>query len=737
MNPLHYYLDLYRNDNAILLHYGRRRRKSGTGSWLLYVFLGGLCLVLGIASIGMGLGAAVLFGGLLLLAKTSEIQERVVMLDRDAVLVETAHAFGWKSSKRFERTGELDVFFTRRRIDKRRGRFYDCVEIAVPGLKEGIAIRTTSPDEACWLAEKLRAFLDDTGETRDVKKDGSTATSNGENTENAVPKLRFSREKSFYGRIFYRVPTPAEQADAEGEPPEEGVLRIRCGFCRHIVPERYVFADHARCACPHCQTLFEVPSLKRTPLSRWRRFQFRYEGENLEVRERLFGWAPHLWLSCLFISAYLGFIILGMFALIVNAKSSLTPEQFHDLWTGAALGPHPAEVSYRTLFRGTVAMTVGTILLVGWIFTARRGLRITPTECVLTRYVFFYPRRTKIPRPDLRRFFIPSGSLFGGIVYRGENLQPDSVLLSPARKSPSFEDTEISGTASGNCRAVSENYSDASSLQGIVNHYLLTHPPAERRPFFPGDETVAFSTLGGDDRDCVEFRLHDTDTGRVLPFDAAAALLEAGRPAKACLVLYPKTSLSDEDLAEKLEFEKTEGYLRFGVSAVTEWGKRLEKHLEAHMVLLLLGFYSAFFLVAGIMSAFENGEWKFLYGFFGFAAILVLFSLVLQWKTARTLDAGWALLLTKDRLELKRKFRDWEDCRTISRTNVLFVETVSTPQNDGTPRTFPGVLRNGPACIRLKNGDTLGIPGLRESRGNETMQALVNELNEFLDRNHD
>lgn len=678
MNSLHYFIDLYRTDDTIVLRRRKRKEKTHVAAWFFLVFLVICSLILFTVNIWAGIGMAALFGVLFLLAQTNKISEKNYLFEKDEIFVETRSSLGYVKSRRHKYSDDITAFPSRHVKDRRA-----CYFVEITNGKEKIVVITRSFEEAQWISEVLQAFWNGTAdETSDLFEASD------------------SRTVIHHEKNFYRILTPDERADQEDGPLEQGVLKIRCGFCRHVVPDQYVFADTARCACPNCRTLFEVSSLKRETLSSWRRFRFSEDDDRLEIHERLFGWAPDVWLSCGVISGYLGFLALALFLVVYNAKIAVTPEQFGELWQGDYESFNSMGPSFFAFFWGGIALGIGTFLFALWMIMDRRGIRITPTECVLTRYIYFWPKRTKIPRLDVRRIFKPENLFFGYLVHRnGRFYVPDALRL-----------------------------------QGIANRYLLTHPPMERRCFDGDDETIEYATLGGVRTECRKFKLHDPSTGKVLPFEDSLELLKEDRLEKAHVIYYPSATILGVGFSRIPVFEKDEQELRFGVSAITDKKERQEKCVESYLPLLILGFPSLF---VAVWFAIDKSEWGVsIFCLCSFVGI-VLLSLWLHREMLKNLDTEWILTLTKDRLELKRKFRDWEDLRTIPRSEILFAEMVPAPRIQDNASKIPDSLRNGPASIRMKNGELLGIPRFYEIRSNEAMQSVVNEINEFLQESGD
>lgn len=688
MSPFLYFINIYRSDDAILVNRCRRKRQTGAAFWFMSAVLIICLLILLLANVWAGVGIMLLFGGMLVLAQLNEVFEKSFLFEKGEILVETVHPFNRKSVKRHARQEDLSILPSR---DINKGRFYYRAIITNNGKE--FTIGTRSFEEAEWIADTLQEYFVETPEQDHVDPE------NYRDNEAETAATESSKSLFYRGRNFRRIPTPAERADTESDSPEQGVLRIRCGFCQHLVPKPFIFADTARCACPNCRTLFETPSLKREPFSKWRRFRFKQDDENFEVTERLFGWAPSLWIGVFVVSAYLGVIALGMLAMIFNAKRTLTPEQFDELWQGVSLGNHPAALSYFTFFWLAVVLGVLTILIALWMLMVRRGIRITPTECIMTRYLFFYPMRTTISRYDVRRIIVPGNSPLGYFIHRKGRFY----------------------------------FSDMSRLQGIVHHFLLTHPPLERRPFDANDETREFSTLGGIKTDCLKFRYHDTETGNALPFEEALDRLRNDDLDNTHVVYYSSASLQGVGFSRHFDFENSEQELRFGVPAVTDRKIRALKVLESYIFFFIFGIYLSLPIGMSVWNiVVGKGRWFPLIVCFCALLILITFSLFLHWDTLKKLDSEWMLSLTKDRLELKRKFRDWQDCRTISRSDILYAEMNTIPQRETSSAKIPGDLRDGRASIRLRNGESVGIPQIPEFRSNEAMQSLVNELNEFL-----
>ena len=476
----------------------------------------------------------------------------------------------------------------------------------------------------------------------------------------------------------------------------QGALYVRCQECHKVIPQDHINLDTALCGCPSCEKLFEILPLKQSePSTGWPKLSIERNEQTLTIRQKNLDLNPAKCVAVAWISVMCFVLFLLIYKLIFEAKSTLTPQQFNELLYG---WPHVLSIVILVAGLGVLGAVVSLCMVL-----YRFQFEITPERCTLRVYIAFWGRSFVIPRTEVRRFF-------------GTN-----------KRNNGYSDRFV-------CRNDSWlHVAGGDQVKAAINRYLLTVPPAEKRPFEPDDETWRFASCGEEESESVAIEMLDAETLKPLPYhEALPKILEAATESQNML-RFPFAPLVSNRITVKND--ATELHIQVGKEPA-----KSRQINDFWFPVGLLTFLLCFFSVGGMVSLFnsssqsELGRILFvtgLFGVFGVGMCLLLFYCLRD--EYRCFDAEWELKADEERLTLLRRFRGWEDEQTFDRKEILGA-TIQEKPMPSFRKKIPSMLQAGSVTLTFRDGKTVRLPDVPTEQGcrrTTNSQAIANLLNRF------
>jgi hypothetical protein len=261
-----YSIDIYRTDDAILIHDkpgGWKRALPGLLMWLFgLVFIGGLAIVnildgLLVLGILFGLFFGSLYIWLLWYTFWRIGGHATILIDRDSVRYDWWFFFVFRSRiyprpatiKTEKNPGSLFGGGSFCAVIRFRKRWWQAEHLYLP-----------TAAERHWLFSELARFQEEVPTTlpiddkRPVRKGSFTESESGMNVLETL---------DWRGKCFQRVVPKSESVPEEKtQPGTPGVLSLRCARCHKMVPREHVLPDKPLAHCPDCGCVFEPQELK-------------------------------------------------------------------------------------------------------------------------------------------------------------------------------------------------------------------------------------------------------------------------------------------------------------------------------------------------------------------------------------------------------------------------------------------------------------------------------------------
>jgi len=567
--------------------------------------------------------------------------------------------------------------------------------------------------ERKWLFDEIAKFQQEVpvtqpvDETRPVKKGSYSDPDYGENLLDTL---------ELYGKRLVHVVPGNESAtfDESTDHLPSGVLQVRCVKCHRIVPHDHVSQTRLIAKCPHCNAVFQLSELERTELSVKSRLHIRRDDDSLEIVQRPLRTGMPLIMVTLFL--LMDAVCIAFYLWLQQLFPGEDPlmllrgEDNPDIMVG-----------YQLVMMLAV-MHVVLLFLPLWTMFDRRTIWIDrETLQIIGSWLFVFRWKRTIPRIFVKRARSRSWeTLFcqARICYGGK-----SVYIG--------------------CSTEEE----VAAICAEINHFLYTVPPwlMEHLVFPP--PKPAF--VGGVDSGSPEVGVHCPGCGTQYP----ASSLDFPQQAAHCSCCQKRTSLEhvvsypinvvENKPSDGLIVEKTDNCLSIQYS----------RHIDKAMKYVnLVGFCCCMIIFGGLMFALIyillTDEKMSTFGRYAMLIIFVLpMSTMILWiffklfQEKNAMYCDWAIHVTRREVTLEHRYRKQERTIVIPREKIVRVElnrehvSVSVMFRPG---TYPaGFFENREPCgchILLTDGTKQYLPllSLNTRKTHDTTRWLAAMLNEFL-----
>ena len=497
---LMYSIDIYRTDDAILIHDkpgGWKRALPGLLMWLFgLLFFGGMAVLSYFEALFLALFWLIPLTGTL--AMLFYVFWRIgghatILIDRDSIRYEW-WCFWGSRSRIYPRPAII-------KTEKNPGSLFIggsfCAVIRIgKGWRRKLEMMLPTAAERHWLFTELARFQEEVPTTQPI--DDKKPVRKGSFTESECG-MNVLETLDWRGQFFQRVVPKSESVpDEKTDRGTPGILSLRCARCHKIVPREHVLPDKPLAHCPDCGCVFEPQELKRndhpalsgTPPKEGNnsRLQIRRNADSLEIIQRPLRTCMPLWTILLFV-----LFDLGIVAIYFYMKQMLPEEIFSDMF-------HTTDNSefHWMGFLQALAFLHLILILPLWAFFDRRTICINRETLTITGRWLFIPWWKTISRLQVKK--ASTGELL--TLFRNVKL----------------------GYASdaGTGRSVWIGYTTMDKpqmLRGAINHFLYTVEPMEA-----GSNMESGSVTAWSDRIAPEYRQNDTFLGGAESFDPEVGL---------------------------------------------------------------------------------------------------------------------------------------------------------------------------------------------------------------------
>lgn len=442
-----YTTEIYRTKDAIVLHRVRSKRVRSTLP-LAYVVTLGFILLVALAMVFVMVLISLLLLGILalpvLLQRFINSRELAVSIDRQRVRMDRLNQLGICFTNQKPRKENIEIYQMMQR-EKSRIHFY----VRIENGKQIVEIPVSDPAQGAWIVKQFLRYLEEI-----PSRPGANEVNFSTNLLNALAAGTLDDQ------VLHRIQNLHEKIVAEnGKHLKQGRLKVFCERCEIVIPEASVLLEDSSArtlaTCPQCRMTYEIPALKIEEPTPWMRAKVHREGNVLRIEQRFFGWAPLVWTTMLTVLALAGGSCYAFYRMLLDETASLSEEQLQQLYYG--MESFPWGMFHFGVLIAILSVSL-TLFALGMVFYRYR-LEITPYDCVYEQKLFFWKRKWVFPRTALRKYV--SNSVNGILIFR------DDYIV----------------------------FHEGDKLNGTINRYLLTVPPAETLAFEPGDVSVEDSFL--------------------------------------------------------------------------------------------------------------------------------------------------------------------------------------------------------------------------------------------------
>ena len=472
-----YSIDIYRTDDALLIHDKPGGWKRALPGLLLWVFGFVFTEVVAIANIlngllALGIPFGLFFGSpylwLLWYTYWRINGHATILIDRDSVRYEWWFSLG--SHSRIYPRPETIKTETSPGSSMVGGSFGANIRID-KGWRRNLRMLLPTAAERHWLFTELARFQEEVpvalpiDEKRPVLKGSFSESESGMNVLQTL---------DWRGKFFQRVVPKCESVPKEkSQRGEVGVLSLRCAKCHKIVPRDHVLPDKPLAHCPDCGCVFEPQELKRGRLMEPSRLQIRRNADTLEITQKPLRTGLPLW------TILLVFLFdLGIVALYFYVKHLVPDINVFELTGGKD------EFDPLGFLFGLAVLHILFLALPLWTFFDRRTIHLDHETLKITGRWLFFPWKRTVSRLQVQKAsFRELHSLFYNVKLAYSNR---SVWIGCTTR----EDIEV--------------------LRGEINHFLYTVEPSQLE-MASDDWEPTF--LGGTESLDPEIGLHCPDCG--------------------------------------------------------------------------------------------------------------------------------------------------------------------------------------------------------------------------------
>lgn len=653
---LRYSLDIYRTDDAILIHDGPGGWKRGWiglamsgffGMMMLSIPIGALWHASGIAEwykalilplFFMVVGALPIFSFVyvFLYSLWRIYGHETILIDREKIRIDWWCFWGHKS-KIYPRPEKLQVE-------------------ASPGLymfggMAGMKLRLCkgffgtddmflpSVAERKWFFDELLRFENEVPPSESFVHDPLRPKATLEDDESGKNLLVFL---SLGGKPLKRIVPVFETVDESEEKTLPGVLAVRCTKYHEIVPRDHVLPDLALADCPHCGTVFELSELKTDKnISPETRLRIRRDADSLEITQNPLRNSFVYWMFAIFLLLD-AFVVYLYFLFEQNMPGDNPFAVFRE--------NHELNREIRVACFSLIASHIVCLSLPIWAFFDRRIIRIDREFLTVHGTWLFYSWRKTVSRSQLGQ--VKRNLL--DFIFRNLVLRYDSKFL-------------LIGT---------EKESDVEVLSARINHFLYTVPPLpdENKET---DQSEPMCLGGVTSLDPV-VRLHCPDCGAAIESEQLDFPQQTGT-CPVCEKNIPvgnlvawKVEYRESSKPNNIDVEQTDDTLEIRYTADHDkWLVRFNVAASWFVVVMFIG------LMAGLLIAFAQTErslfdWLFLGGFFllpmGIALCFIF------WMLKQEADAfycEWTIRIDSERFEIEQRCKKWKNTVSIPRRQIV------------------------------------------------------------------
>jgi DNA-directed RNA polymerase subunit RPC12/RpoP len=366
----------------------------------------------------------------------------------------------------------------------------------------------TSASERKWLFDELARFQKEVPVTQPI--DEKRRTQKGSLTD-LDSGMNILQDPEWHG--FRRVVPKSESAvEEETEHGEPGMLALRCAKCHKIIPRAHVLPDKPLAKCPDCGFVFEPLEMKRHNLCHSResgnlavrhpresrglvscvkisrldprfrggdgrsRLRIKRTADTLEITQSPLRTGLPLWSIITFL-----LFDLGMVAFYLYMKQLLPEEDFLALLQDRGENGNAIELWWHFL-TVLVGFHVFCLALPLWAFFDRRTIRLDREKLVITGLWFIVPWWKTVSRLQVKKAWY---GVFGALSLKDLPITLHNVQLDYGNRSIWI-----------GCSSPSE----FEMLRGEINHFLYTNEPRmsdkinEPRMLKSGDREKALPT---------------------------------------------------------------------------------------------------------------------------------------------------------------------------------------------------------------------------------------------------
>jgi len=566
--------------------------------------------------------------------------------------------------------------------------------------------------ERKWLFDEIARFQQEVPVTQPV--DETRSVEKGLFSDGTCGMHLLDRLELHGKRLVRVLPDNESVASVETTdhlPP--GVLQIRCIHCHRIMPRDHVSQERLIAKCPHCGTVFRLSELERTGLPQRSRVTICRDDESLTITQRPLRTGMPLCMVILFLLMDAGCIALYLWL------QQLFPGEDPLVFLRAKDNPDVAIGAH--VVRVLVVLHLFLILPLWAMFDKRticidrETLRITGSWFLLFRW-----KRT-LPRVSVQR----------------ARSREWEMLFYQARLCYGNRSVFIG------CRSMEET----GAVCEEFNHFLYTVPPwPVEHLVYPLPEP-AF--VGGVDSGSPEIHLHCPDCGTQYP----AASLDFPQQTAHCSHCHTKTSLEqvisypvnvvENKPADDLLVEKTDDRLSIQYSRHIEKGMKYFNLGATYFVVLMFGgmvvWLTYLLLTDEKADLFRNG---LMFSIFVLPlSIMVVFIFFKLTQEANVIYYEWAIHVTRSEMTLLHRYRNCEKTIVIPRGKIVRAELNHERLKLADvfrPGTYPaGFFENREprgAHILLTDGTKQYLPllSLNNNKTRDATRWLATTLNEFL-----